>query len=196
MGDPKPYADQTGPHIEDIEAQNKPFGPPRDGCARRLSDVFFASMIPKVNRYIRGRLLRSEGFEVIEAATGSAALKLAAEKHPSLILLDIQLPDINGFAVCRRLKSNPKTSLRFRCCTSPASANWTDEYPEALESGAEAYLQEPVEPVDLGLGGSSVDPRHLRRSSSKEDRKGCRRHPGEHRPKRCICWTRATDTPM
>ncbi|HWR54259.1 MAG TPA: PAS domain S-box protein [Bryobacteraceae bacterium] len=100
------------------------------------------------NRYIRGRLLRSEGFEVIEAATGSAALKLAAEKHPSLILLDIQLPDINGFAVCRRLKSNPKTA-QIPVLHISSLGKHDHEYPEALESGAEAYLQEPVEPSIL-----------------------------------------------
>ena len=49
------------------------------------------------NRYIRNRALTAAGFAVIEAANGSDAIKLAIEHQPSLIVLDIRLPDIDGF---------------------------------------------------------------------------------------------------
>jgi DNA-binding NarL/FixJ family response regulator len=52
-------------------------------------------------------LLEEEGFEVVgEAADGAAALKAVAELHPDFVLLDIQLPDINGFEVAKRLAAS------------------------------------------------------------------------------------------
>jgi CheY-like chemotaxis protein len=53
-------------------------------------------------------LFRQVGFDVKEAATGQEALRLAEEK-PDLVILDVNLPDINGVEVCRRLKSHPAT---------------------------------------------------------------------------------------
>jgi DNA-binding NarL/FixJ family response regulator len=51
-------------------------------------------------------LLEAAGFEVVgEAATGGEAVEVAAELHPQLVLLDVQLPDLDGFEVARRLKS-------------------------------------------------------------------------------------------
>jgi CheY-like chemotaxis protein len=49
-----------------------------------------------VHRYARARALRAAGFEVIEDAGGAEALRLAAERQPSLVLLDVHLPDIDG----------------------------------------------------------------------------------------------------
>jgi CheY-like chemotaxis protein len=57
-------------------------------------------------RYARSRLLRQAGFAIIEAATGEQALALAAERRPALILLDVNLPDRNGFEVCRAIKQD------------------------------------------------------------------------------------------
>ena len=57
-------------------------------------------------RYARTQLLRGWGYEVMEAGTGAEALRLAALENPALVILDIQLPDMDGFEVCRRLKGN------------------------------------------------------------------------------------------
>ncbi|HWQ53751.1 MAG TPA: PAS domain S-box protein [Bryobacteraceae bacterium] len=102
----------------------------------------------ETNRYARSRLLRSEGFEIIDAASGADALRLAAEKQPSLVLTEIELPDINGFAVCRRLKANPQTAA-IPVLHISSLGKLEHEYPESLESGAQAYLQLPVEPPVL-----------------------------------------------
>lgn len=50
------------------------------------------------------------GFEVLTTATGEAALRLAVRHQPDVILLDILLPDVDGFTVCRRLRSRPATA--------------------------------------------------------------------------------------
>jgi DNA-binding response OmpR family regulator len=55
-------------------------------------------------------VLGQEGLEVIEAATGLEALELAESEAPSLILLDIMMPEMDGYEVCRRLRANPQTA--------------------------------------------------------------------------------------
>src|SRR6185503_5584807 len=61
------------------------------------------------SRYLKSRILRAAGFEVVEAATGESALSAAAASRPDLVLLDIRLPDINGIEVCRRLRASSAT---------------------------------------------------------------------------------------
>ena len=64
-------------------------------------------------RRCAGALLAAEGFEVVgEAGTGAAALALAAEVNPELVVLDVQLPDIDGFEVASRLRAlNPEVKI-------------------------------------------------------------------------------------
>ena len=59
-------------------------------------------------------LLRREGFEVRDASNGEAALAECAAFRPDLILLDILMPGLNGFEVCRRIKATPETRLTDR----------------------------------------------------------------------------------
>ncbi len=59
--------------------------------------------------YALSRMLQKSGYNVLQAHNGKDALLLAG-LHPDLILLDVNLPDINGFEVCRRLQSDPKTA--------------------------------------------------------------------------------------
>jgi CheY-like chemotaxis protein len=61
-------------------------------------------------RYIKSRDLRAVGFAVIEAKTGNEALRLVEQHRPPVVLLDVQLPDINGYEVCRYIKQKWPTS--------------------------------------------------------------------------------------
>jgi CheY-like chemotaxis protein len=56
-------------------------------------------------RYVKARVLRGAGFRVLEAATGTEALEIASAQAVAVAVLDVNLPDIHGFEVCRRLKS-------------------------------------------------------------------------------------------
>jgi CheY-like chemotaxis protein len=58
-------------------------------------------------RYSTSRVLRRAGYEVLEAATASEGLRIAAESRPRLVILDVNLPDLSGFDVCRQLKAEP-----------------------------------------------------------------------------------------
>jgi signal transduction histidine kinase len=102
----------------------------------------------KSNRYILSRILKTAGYEVIEATTGHEALSFAEKEKPSLVMLDVGLPDLDGREVCRRLKRNPLTAL---LPVIQMSAKFTDDKnsTEALEGGADGYLIQPIEPSVL-----------------------------------------------
>lgn len=97
----------------------------------------------EANRYAVKHILENAGYEVIEAETGKKGLALA-ESNPDLIVLDIRLPDINGFDICRTIKSNPKTASIPVLQTS-AMFTSSDNKVEGLESGADGYLAQPIE---------------------------------------------------
>lgn len=101
----------------------------------------------EATRYANVRILREAGFEVWEAGTGVEALRRAQEQ-PDLILLDIQLPDITGLEVCKRLKRNPAMSST-PVLHLTATYGAAQEQAAALEGGADGYLTHPVEPIVL-----------------------------------------------
>ncbi|MGA3185595.1 MAG: ATP-binding protein [Bryobacteraceae bacterium] len=100
------------------------------------------------HRYARSRVLLDAGFVTHEAATGQDALDLAALHRPDLILLDINLPDIDGIEVCRRLKSVQDHGSTFILQISASSVT-APHATEALNNGADAYLAEPVDSTVL-----------------------------------------------
>jgi len=102
----------------------------------------------EASRYSIGRTLRQAGFRVIEAGTGLDALKRARDDAPDLILLDVKLPDIDGFEVSRRLKANAETaSIPVLQITATYSS--TEHWAQALNAGADGYLTHPAEPIVL-----------------------------------------------
>jgi len=98
-------------------------------------------------RYSVARCLKEGGYKVREARTGSEALALARE-NPALITLDINLPDISGFEVCRRLKQSPETA-HIPVLHISASFVRAEHRIRGLEGGADAYLTEPIDSEEL-----------------------------------------------
>ena len=95
------------------------------------------------NRYAMSRLLRKEGFLVIEAASGREALQLAAaQPQPDLIVLDVRLPDLSGFEICAQLKEHPATMATPVLQLSAVYVRDEDKV-QGLQSGADSYLTEP-----------------------------------------------------
>ncbi len=99
-------------------------------------------------RYVKTRILRHAGFELLEAATGEEALRLASERRPALVLLDVKLPDMNGREVCARIKSDGQLARTVVLQTS-ASHVETRHRVASLDAGADGYLVEPMEPEEL-----------------------------------------------
>ncbi len=92
-------------------------------------------------------ILVGEGYEVITASDGSQALNLAREKSPDLIILDIMLPKLDGYRVCRLLKFDQKYKhipiLMFTAKTEERSVE------TGMKTGADAYLTKPIEAEKL-----------------------------------------------
>lgn len=96
-------------------------------------------------RYGKARTLRRAGYEVIEAGTGEDALRAAIEHEVRLAVLDVNLPDIDGWEVCRRLKADARTSAVVVLQVSATHVRQEDTV-TALDSGADASLTEPFDP--------------------------------------------------
>jgi two-component system, cell cycle response regulator DivK len=99
------------------------------------------------NRRIIRDLLASAGFELIEAADGEAGVRLAETERPDLILMDIQLPVLDGHEATRRIKSNPELSaIPIIVVTSYALSG--DDV-KAMAAGSDAYVAKPFSPRQL-----------------------------------------------
>src|SRR5262245_3159935 len=99
-------------------------------------------------RYQVVRVLRSEGYEIFEADSGSEAIRIAGMQEPDLIVLDVKMPDMLGFEVTERLRADPTTA---HIGIMHLSATFTDDDAKqhGLSAGADAYLTHPVEPSVL-----------------------------------------------
>ncbi len=99
------------------------------------------------NRQILRDLLGNAGYELLEAENGAEALTTVARQRPDLILMDIQLPVMDGYEATRRLKSDPATkSIPIIVVTSYALSG--DET-KAREAGCDAYVTKPYSPRQL-----------------------------------------------
>jgi signal transduction histidine kinase len=99
-------------------------------------------------RYVKTRILRAAGFEVIEAANGATARRLIHERSPALVLLDVKLPDINGRELASQIKSDPATAQIVVLQTSASHVEMRHRV-ASLEAGADGYLVAPIEPEEL-----------------------------------------------
>lgn len=99
-------------------------------------------------RHAKTRLLINAGFRVEEASDGAQALALVAALHPALVLLDMKLPDMSGWEVCRQIKTNPLSAKVFVLQTSAALIS-TEDKMRGMNSGADDYISAPFEPNTL-----------------------------------------------
>jgi DNA-binding response OmpR family regulator len=91
--------------------------------------------------------LEDDRVRVVEASDGAGALALAAELDPELIFLDVNLPDMSGLEVCRRLRKQERTACaRIVMLTAAAQQ---DDVARGLAAGATHYLTKPFSPVRL-----------------------------------------------
>ena len=101
----------------------------------------------EANRNAFAWLLQRAGFRTREARTGADALRMA-EDRPDLIILDVSLPDIDGFEVCRRIKAHPATAAIPVLHMSGVFVR-SEDRTQGLEGGADGYLTKPVEPQEV-----------------------------------------------
>ncbi|MHB9053151.1 MAG: response regulator [Thermoleophilia bacterium] len=110
-------------------------------------------------RKLVGSYLGREGYEVIEAADGAQALKLARTQHPDLIVLDVMIPEVDGLEVCRILRSESNVFVLMLTARSEE----TDKL-LGLGLGADDYLTKPFSPRELVARVKAI----LRRRQEKD----------------------------
>ena len=101
----------------------------------------------EANRDILTTRLATQGYDLSEAADGEEAIAAAKSLLPDLILLDVMMPKLNGFEVCRRLKSD--TTLPFMSIILVTSMGDTKDIVAGLDAGADEYLTKPVDQAAL-----------------------------------------------
>jgi CheY-like chemotaxis protein len=100
------------------------------------------------NRYLTTFLLEARGHEVVHARLGRDGIELAKRHRPTLILLDIQLPEMDGYAVARALRATPGLAqVPIVAVTSYAMAG---DREKALAAGCNGYLEKPIDPDTFG----------------------------------------------
>jgi two-component system, cell cycle response regulator DivK len=97
----------------------------------------------EVNRRLAGFLLRSQGYEVCEATTTAAAFEMVEQERPDLIVMDIQLPGMDGLEITRKLKEQPATAdIPVVAVTSFAMKG---DREKALAAGCAGYVTKPID---------------------------------------------------
>ncbi len=98
----------------------------------------------KINMYLSCRILKSSGYEVIEARSGEEGVELAIKEKPDLIIMDIQLPGIDGLETTKRIReSEANGEIPIIALTSYAMAG---DKKKALKAGCTGYIEKPINP--------------------------------------------------
>ncbi|MEZ5285842.1 MAG: response regulator [Vicinamibacterales bacterium] len=100
------------------------------------------------HRYVVSKMLLNAGYRVLEVDTGLAAVEMALEQHPDVVVLDIQLPDISGMEVCRRLKESGVSGAPLVVHTSATFAS-AEIRVKGLDVGGDAFLAQPFTAQEL-----------------------------------------------
>lgn len=96
------------------------------------------------NLYLTTFMLEKHGYEVVPARNGREGIQLAEEARPALILLDIQLPGMDGYAVARELRENSRlVDVPIVAVTSHAMVG---DREQALDAGCQGYIEKPINP--------------------------------------------------
>ena len=96
------------------------------------------------NMYLIRVLLQKSGFAILEASDGAEGVELAVKEKPDLILMDIQLPRLDGYEATKRIKANKETKdIPVIALTSYALVG---DREKALNAGCDGYIEKPINP--------------------------------------------------
>jgi CheY-like chemotaxis protein len=100
-----------------------------------------------IRRLIATTLEDVADFDLHEAADGQQALRVAAQEEPTLVFLDVDMPELNGIEACRALRQHPATSQATIVMLTAALGDEVERQAEA--AGADLFLTKPFSPLDL-----------------------------------------------
>ncbi|MFN8432615.1 MAG: response regulator [Anaerolineales bacterium] len=96
------------------------------------------------NMMLVKRALESRGYVLLEAFTGNKGVEVAEQNNIDLILLDINLPDIDGYEVARRLRSSSKHNLAYTPIIAVTANALKGDAEKALAAGCDVYMSKPI----------------------------------------------------
>lgn len=102
---------------------------------------------PLIRRLIATTLEDVQGFDVVEAADGVAALEQAAASQPAIVFLDIDMPRMDGIDACRRLRQAPDTAGATIVMLTAATTDTAENV--AIEAGADLFIRKPFSPLEV-----------------------------------------------
>jgi CheY-like chemotaxis protein len=102
---------------------------------------------PFIRRLVATTLEDVAAFELLEAENGLEALEVAGREHPQIVFLDIDMPGVNGYEACRRLRADAETSGATIVMLTAAAGEEAER--QAEESGADLFLTKPFSPLEL-----------------------------------------------
>jgi diguanylate cyclase (GGDEF)-like protein len=108
--------------------------------------ILVADDDPDILRFVELNL-RLEGYEVMTAADGEQALDVAQERVPSLVILDVMMPKVDGYEVCQRLRNDSRTS--GVCIIMLTAKSMSADKVLGLTAGADDYISKPFDPMEL-----------------------------------------------
>lgn len=111
-------------------------------------DILYVEDNPDNMRLVK-RALGAKGYTVHEARNGEEGLKIADEVNPDVILLDINLPDIDGYEVARRLRSSENTVLHYTPIIAITANALKGDAEKALAAGCDIYMAKPINVREL-----------------------------------------------
>jgi class 3 adenylate cyclase/CheY-like chemotaxis protein len=136
-----------GESVAPAPASRQPAGPAAAGGGREHAGMILVVDDNDENRDMLGRRLARQGYEVLTAAGGRAALDTLRARAVDLVLLDVMMPDLDGYAVLGQLKADP--TLRDIPVLMISALDELDSVVRCIQLGAEDYLGKPFEPVLL-----------------------------------------------
>jgi CheY-like chemotaxis protein len=112
-----------------------------------MPSVLIVDDDPSIRKLVATTLEDVAGFELVEAEDGDEALELAREEAPAIVLLDIDMPGIDGLEACRRLRAEPQTAEATVVMLTAAAGEEAERAAE--EAGADLFITKPFSPLEL-----------------------------------------------
>jgi CheY-like chemotaxis protein len=112
-----------------------------------VASILIVDDDPSIRKLVATTLEDVAGFELVEAADGGEALDIAAEEAPAIVLLDIDMPGLDGLEACRRLRAETATADTTIVMLTAAAGEEAERAAE--EAGADLFLTKPFSPLEL-----------------------------------------------
>jgi CheY-like chemotaxis protein len=112
-----------------------------------LASILIVDDDSSIRKLVATTLEDVAGFELVEAADGGEALELAAKEAPAIVLLDIDMPGVDGYEACRRMRAQTETADTTIVMLTAAAGEEAERAAE--EAGADLFLTKPFSPLEL-----------------------------------------------